>query len=363
MQMSVVVAVLGRARGRRGPGPRPRRRRGRRWKSSSLRSAAEKSAARSRRGPCRPGGRPMPNAHPQVVLGAQRAGDRAQAVVAALAAAALEPQRAERDVELVVHHDECSAGIWWKSQQPAHRAAGLVHVRAGLGEHDPRRRAGRAGPRRRPGRAPCAWRTGRRPARRARRATMAPTLCRLPAYAGPGLPSPTTRPTGWPRGASCRRRGRGSAGLSRRDSAGLAAAWSRSGTRRPRRHPRRPRRLLALDAGLGLGLGQLGLELLGGRRGEEAMTTGVGVGDQRRCPRAATTSPAVMFSPTVQARRWRPRSGPGCGSRRPRPVSVFSCWSTRPSRGGLAGRRDRDLDGDLLAAADEQQVDVLVGAA
>ena len=44
--------------------------------------------------------------HPQVVLGAGGAGDRAQPVVPALAAAALEPDDVEGEVELVVHDDE-----------------------------------------------------------------------------------------------------------------------------------------------------------------------------------------------------------------------------------------------------------------
>ena len=39
-----------------------------------------------------------------------------------------------------------------------------------------------------------------------------------------------------------------------------------------------------------------------------------------------------------------------------------SCWSSRPSGGDLAGHGDRDVDGDLLAAPDQDQVDVLDGA-
>ena len=47
-----------------------------------------------------------PEAHPQVVLGAQRRRDRPQAVVAALAAAGLHPDGGRRQVEFVVHSDD-----------------------------------------------------------------------------------------------------------------------------------------------------------------------------------------------------------------------------------------------------------------
>src|SRR5207244_2472230 len=78
------------------------------------------------------------DAHPQVVLGADRPADRAQPVVAALAAAELEPDLPGRDVELVVHHDQGGRLDLVELAQPGHRAARLVHVRRRLGQHGPR---------------------------------------------------------------------------------------------------------------------------------------------------------------------------------------------------------------------------------
>ena len=63
----------------------------------------------------------------------------------------LDPQRAERDVELVVDRRRAGpAGPCRSSRSAGHRPAGLVHVRSRLGQHEPRRRPdARAGPRRR----------------------------------------------------------------------------------------------------------------------------------------------------------------------------------------------------------------------
>src|SRR3954462_10608400 len=78
-----------------------------------------------------------PDADAEVVLGAGRPRDRPQAVVAALAAAALEPHGGEREVKLVVDDDEVGGVQVVVVQQAADRAAGLVHVRRRPGEDDP----------------------------------------------------------------------------------------------------------------------------------------------------------------------------------------------------------------------------------
>ena len=70
------------------------------------RSAAENSRSTKSAGSWRPGGRPMPKRTRWYSLLPSAADDRAQPVVPALAAAALEPQRAEGQVQLVVHHDD-----------------------------------------------------------------------------------------------------------------------------------------------------------------------------------------------------------------------------------------------------------------
>src|SRR6478735_7089537 len=72
----------------------------------------------------------------EVVLRAHRLADRAQTVVASLAAAALEPDSAGVDVELVVEHDEPLDGHVVVVEQPGDGAAGGVHVRRGHGEHE-----------------------------------------------------------------------------------------------------------------------------------------------------------------------------------------------------------------------------------
>ena len=164
-------------------------------------------------------------------------------------------------------------------------------VRAG-----PAPRAGRAGDlhrRRRATRAPLPG-DSRVPARLASSSsTMAPTLCRFPAYPGPGLPSPTTRngPLGRIRAfffLGRHRRGAGSAGapgqsvLGQRETAqdsssGAGGGLGRSGLLALGSRLGLPLvRLLALDAGLGLGLVELGLERLGGRGADEVDDQRVG---------------------------------------------------------------------------------------
>src|SRR3984885_3335033 len=94
-------------------------------------------------------------ADPVVVTGAEGRGDRAQAIVAVVAAAQLQADPAERDVELVMEHPG-----------PAGRPSAMsLRVRFDL-KRAPIRSASRA-------------------------STIWPTLCLVPAYSGPGLPSPT----------------------------------------------------------------------------------------------------------------------------------------------------------------------------
>src|SRR4051794_3538445 len=66
--------------------------------------------------------------HAEVVAGAHRAADRPQPVVAALPASALEPDRGERDVQLVVDDDEVGHVEVVVVEQAADRAARLVHI-------------------------------------------------------------------------------------------------------------------------------------------------------------------------------------------------------------------------------------------
>ena len=104
----------------------------------SLRSVEENSLRTKSAGVCRPGGRPTPNRDSIVVTGAKRFAQRLEPVVAVVAAAELAPQYAEVDVQLVVQHDQVGRLHLEELQQPGDRAAGLVHVRAGLGQDRPR---------------------------------------------------------------------------------------------------------------------------------------------------------------------------------------------------------------------------------
>ena len=106
-------------------------------RSSSLRSTAEKSLRTKSAGLLAAGRAADADAHPEVVLRAGRAGDRPQPVVAALAAAALEADRGERDVELVVDDDEVLDREVVVVEQAADGPAGLVHVGERTGEHHP----------------------------------------------------------------------------------------------------------------------------------------------------------------------------------------------------------------------------------
>ena len=117
-------------------------------------------------------------AHPQVVLAAERGARRAQAVVAALAAAALEPQVAIGQVDVVVDDDEPLERDLVERGDRIHRAARLVHERARLGEHD--RHARRADLRATSQRL--RWDLNEPPIRSASRSTIRkPALCRVRA--------------------------------------------------------------------------------------------------------------------------------------------------------------------------------------
>src|SRR5680860_432167 len=88
-----------------------------------------------------PAGRPAdPDADPHVVAGAQRLADVAQTVVAALATPPLEAERAEGQVELVVHDEHVLGVDGEEAHEARHRATRNVHVRGGLGQHHRRSR-------------------------------------------------------------------------------------------------------------------------------------------------------------------------------------------------------------------------------
>src|SRR5215213_2738421 len=249
-----------------------------------------------------------------------------------------------------------------------------------------RRPARRPSPARAPARAPLPA-ASRIPAREASTSsTIAPTLCRLPAYPGPGLPRPTTR-NGPSEGGSCAADG---------DAAGAPAVPAPprvelSVRKMPsscsavvggllgRVHRLAAARvlwlghdialagallglagLLALDAGLGLGLGELGLQGLGGRGTQEADDERVGVGHQRRAAREREVpggdALAGLAAGDVHLDAVRQIRGVGLDG------DGVQLVVRDGVRSRLADDDDRHLDGGLLTAADEQQVDVLVGA-
>src|SRR5690606_9331802 len=72
----------------------------------------------------------------QVVLGGERLRDGAQAVVATFAATLLELDRAEGQIEFVVHHDDLVDGYREELGQRGHRTTRQVHVRTRLGQQD-----------------------------------------------------------------------------------------------------------------------------------------------------------------------------------------------------------------------------------
>ena len=286
--------------------PRRRRRRGRR--------GSRAPCARPRRSPCStksagsmPARRPADaEPDPQVLPAAQRPGDRAQPVVAVVAAAALEPERPVRDVQLVVHDDEPLDGhLVEVAAAPAtgppdsfmyERGSASTTRGAGSGPSRPsttsRARLVRLG-------EPAADPLGQQV--EDHEADVVPVA----RYAGPGLPSPTTRK---------RRR--------------IVTYWRR-----------RPTRQLPRAVGLGVGsAASLGAASVGSSRSMPASASASAssasscsaVGAARTATTTWSGSPISVVpagSATVaggdvvadlEARRWRSRSGPGCGWPRPR---------------------------------------------
>ena len=182
-------------------------------------------------------------------------------------------------------------------EQPAHRAAGLVHVGQRAGQHHaPAGQPPLTGDRARAGalarRQPDAGPGGELVEHH--RADVVPVA----GVPGPGVAEPDDR-NGPSEPASARRGGAGSAGAPAGRAVGQRMPQARQRTSRPESiDSPLPSAcgsggavavgvgLLALDAGLGLGLGQLGLERLGGRGAQEADDQRLGVGDQRRAARA-----------------------------------------------------------------------------
>ena len=181
--------------------------------------------------------------------------------MAALAAAALEPQGAERDVELVVDDDEpLDRHLVEVAAAPATGPPDSFMYDSGLGEHDPRRRRpGRAGPRRTSARGRLV-RRNRPPTRAASSSSdQAADVVPVAGVRRARVAEPDDEPTGATHGVTAVR----ASGVVLGQRIGSAGASPSSALSPPSAaSPRRPRRrLLALDAGLGLGLGQLGLEL------------------------------------------------------------------------------------------------------
>ena len=247
-----------------------------------------------------------------------------------------------------------STGTLKKLISAGDRAAGLVHVRQRRSRRRPwgrapRRAARRGGPRTATARALCERRLAL--ARAASSSmTMAPTLCRLPAYVGPGLPSPTTSQRSV--------EAMGGDAVERAD---------RSGRLRPRRCPRRQRRGLGalglglrglvLDAGLGLGLGELGLQRLGGDRRGDVDDEDLRVGDQR----GALGQDQVGGVDLGAGREALDGDLDALGDvgRLDLELDGLVLHGDHGLDGGLALGVDLDVDGDLLAAADDDEVDVL----
>ena len=179
-----------------------------------------------------------------------------------------------------------------------------------------------------------------------RSTTMKPTLCRLPAYAGPGVAEADDQPA--------RRRPRRDPGR----LGGPSAESLSSRPARPRPRRRRPRPLalggslgrgglllvgrLVHDADLGLGLGQLGLDLLGGGGGGDVDDERLGVGDQGDAVGQRDVL-GVDRGADLQALDATRRRRSGCAWPRPRPSACCSSWSTQVVRGRPRRRRGRGI--------------------
>ena len=109
--------------------------------------------------------------------------------------------------------------------------------------------------------------------------------------------------------------------------------------------------LLALDAGLGLGLGELGLQGLGRRGTEEADDERLGVGDQRGTAGQdqVTGGDVLTGGPAGHVDLDAVRQTRGVG------LDLHGAQLVVGDRvgGDLTDDHDRHLDGGLLAAADE----------
>ena len=130
-----------------------------------------------------------PDPEPAELLGLQLVDDRAQAVVAAVAARLAEPELAERQREVVGDDEQVAERGVLAGEHLAHRQARVVHVGQRLDE-------GQVEPAVAPADHVRASRWRPRPAQPARSAsrsrTSQPMLWRVPAYCEPGFPSPTT---------------------------------------------------------------------------------------------------------------------------------------------------------------------------
>src|SRR5262245_47324599 len=73
---------------------------------------------------------------PVVLTRPERGGHRAQPVMTVVAAALLEPYGAERNIQLIVNHQQPLGGDPVVAAQPGHRPAGQVHKGQGLAEGD-----------------------------------------------------------------------------------------------------------------------------------------------------------------------------------------------------------------------------------
>src|SRR6478609_6546647 len=177
--------------------------------------------------------------------------------------------------------------------------------------------------------------------------TICPTLCRFPAYCGPGFPSPTTsqRPSliaaPLPPSSTCR-------------NAGRPAPSRYRASRRGRRAARAPGGSLRGRGGLGL----VGGAVLGGdRRDRDGDDDLLGValehGALRERQLAGGQRGAGLEALDGDLDVRGQVRGLGLEGQR------LGLDDVDGARGRLAHDRDRDLDLDLLAAADDQQVDVL----
>ena len=156
------------------------------------------------------------------------------------------------------------------------------------------------------------------------------------------------------RGCPARRRASG------RQPRRRSAAWQRRRSVEPgRRRRTRPPRRRALGTLGALG-GRLRL-LLGGRRGERSAMIWSGSADQRRCPSGSTRSPARTSAPTSRPSTSTTISARDVGGLGLDATRAATTSSMTAADDACRSTRDRDLDGDLLAAAHDDQVDVLEG--